>query len=780
LLLSYYHLPSHLKRCFAYCALFPKDHKFDKKKLILLWKAENFLQCSQQSKSPEEIGEEYFNNLLSRSFFQLGGINIYSKSYFIMHDLINDLAKYVSGEVCFRLGVDRAERVPKTTRHFSTGKDLDEYHEYRSLPDVKRLRTFLCMSRNCEMQLQELISNFKFLRVLSLPGCDNIKEVSDTIGDLIHLRSLDLSGTHIERLPDSTCSLCNLQVLKLNKCFYLKELPTTLQELTNLRHLELMGTTLRKAPVFLAKPKNLQLWMNRFEFSIRQLGELDLHGSLRIQNVENIINPCDALAANLKNKVHLAKLRLYWNLERNIEDSMKEREVLENLQPSRHLKHFSIDGYGGTRFACWLSDNSVSNVVSLSLTNCKYCQCLPSLGLLTFLKDLRISDLDWIEKIDADFYGNSSSAFASLETLSFTRMKEWEEWQCMTGAFPSLQSLSVINCPKLKGHLPEQVSHLKSLTINLCEQLVASIPRFVEIEGVKMEPSSFDMIGPLVSHTPLKYLRLYSSPGMNIPINYCYHFLVELDISHGCDSLTTFPLDFFPKLWKLRLDECRNLEMISQGKCHHHLKSLKIEKCSQFQSFPNEGLFAPELKIFFIERLEKLKSMPKRMSTLLPSLNQLNINNCPGVELSEGCLPSNLKEMNLWNCSKLVASLKGAWGTNPSLECLHIAEMDVEFFPGEGLLPLSLTRLIIDNCRNLKKLDYKGLCHLSFLQKLSLHNCPILQCLPEEGLPKSISVFEISHCSLLKGRCKKQDGEDWEKIAHIKTIWVDDELQVAN
>ncbi|XP_047149437.1 putative disease resistance RPP13-like protein 1 [Vigna umbellata] len=762
LLLSYYHLPSHLKRCFAYCALFPKDHKFDKETLILLWMAENFLQCSQQSKCPEEVGELYFNDLLSRSFFQQSIKD--NETCFLMHDLLNDLAKYVSGEICFRLGVDKAERVPKTTRHFSTVINPIKYR--KSLCDAKGLRTFISFWADCEISIQELISNFKFLRVLSL-HCFKVKEVSDTIADLKHLRSLDLSNTGITKLPDSTCSLCNLQVLKLNKCFNLQELPSNLHQLTSLRCLELVGTTLRKAPVHLGKLKNLRVWMGRFEVgkssqSNVQLGEFELHGQLSIRSLENIVNPYDAMAANLKNKKHLVGLNLEWSLNRNNDDSIIEREVLENLQPSRQLKHLLIDGYGGTQFPRWLSDNSLLNVESLSLNNCRHCQLLPSLGLLTFLKHLTIHGLDCIVRIDADFYGNSSFAFASLETLSFNDMKEWEEWQCMTGAFPSLHCLSVMNCPKLKGNLPVQLSRLKKLTIGQCKQLVASIPKAIEIEGVKMEPSSFD--------TPLESLSIYSCPGMNIPTNHWYSLHVELDISQCCDSLTNIPLDIFPKLCDLCLEECHNLKMISQEHCHNDLKTLSIEKCSQFESFPNEGLFAQKLERFRIEGLEKLKSMPKSMSVLLPSLNYLSIRNCPEVELSEGCLPTNLKEMRLKNCSKLVASLKGVWGTNTSLKSLYIGEVDVEFFPCEGLLPLSLTNLAIYDCPNLKKLDCNALSHLSSLEKLDLLSCPSLQCLSEQALPKSISELRIKNCPLLKQRCKKQEGEDWEKIAHIKYI----------
>ncbi|RDY11199.1 putative disease resistance RPP13-like protein 1, partial [Mucuna pruriens] len=814
LFLSYRHLPSHLKRCFAFCALFPKDYVFVKEHLIQLWTVENFLQCHQQRKCLEEVGEEYFDDLLSRSFFQQSSED---ERLFVMHDLLNHLAKYICGDICYRLGVDdKAKCISERTRHFSFPMNHVQYFDgFDNLYDAKRLRTFMPLRTkmdcffgwHCEMSIQGLFNKFKFLRVLSLSGCSGLTEVPDFVGDFKHLRSLDLSHTDIKKLPDSMCSLYNLQILKLNWCGYLEELPSNLDKLTNLSCLEFEGTKVRKMPMHLGKLKNLQVLSSFYvgksgEFGIQQLGELNLHGSLSIKELENIENPLDALAANLKNKIHLMELKLGWNWKQNQipNDPRKEREVLENLQPSKHLKKLSIYNYGGTQFPSMLS-----NVVSLTLENCKYCLCLPPLGRLPFLKKLMIAKLNGIVSIDSNFYGNSTSSFSSLERLEFDDMQEWEDWECtaVTGVFPRLQLLYIEKCPKFRGHLPGKLLHLKDLSISNCEQLVASAPMSPEIctlnlqncgevkfdyhpttlnklrvTRLSMEDSSLKMIEHMISNTSLESLDICSCPNMNILMTHSYDLLAKLKLNCSCDSLTIFPLDFFPKLRLLDLDQCRSLQMISQEQVHNHLKTLRIVECPQFESFPSQGLSAPSLTSLTIEGLENLKSFPVRMHVLLPSLDSLVIKNCPKeVESFPGeGLPSTLTIMHLSNCYKLIASMKGALGANTSLESLYIENMDVESFPDEGLLPLSLKFLRICNCPDLKILDYKGLCQLSSLEELDLTDNPSLQCLPQEGLPKSISTLRIwGNCPLLKQRCLGPKDEDWGKIVHIENIWVDHE-----
>ncbi|KHN14858.1 Putative disease resistance RPP13-like protein 1 [Glycine soja] len=91
--LSYHYLPPHLKRCFVYCSLYPQDYEFEKNELILLWMAEDLLKKPRKGRTLEEVGHEYFDDLVSRSFFQRSNTSRWSHpKFFVMHDLMHDLA----------------------------------------------------------------------------------------------------------------------------------------------------------------------------------------------------------------------------------------------------------------------------------------------------------------------------------------------------------------------------------------------------------------------------------------------------------------------------------------------------------------------------------------------------------------------------------------------------------------------------------------------------------------------------------------------------------------
>ncbi|XP_050259712.1 putative disease resistance protein RGA3 [Quercus robur] len=116
--LSYDHLPSHLKCCFAYCSLFPKDYLIEKLTLIRLWIAQGFIQSQEENLRLEDIANEYFEDLLWRSFFQVVEEDKGMFMNFKMHDLIHDLAQLISSIECTMVN-SNAKHVNEKVRHIS-------------------------------------------------------------------------------------------------------------------------------------------------------------------------------------------------------------------------------------------------------------------------------------------------------------------------------------------------------------------------------------------------------------------------------------------------------------------------------------------------------------------------------------------------------------------------------------------------------------------------------------------------------------------------------------
>ncbi|PRQ32334.1 putative P-loop containing nucleoside triphosphate hydrolase, leucine-rich repeat domain, L [Rosa chinensis] len=654
--LSYHYLPPHLKRCFAYCSIFPQDYEFHKPNLVLLWMAEDLLPSNSKTRF-EQVGENYFDDLVSRSFFQHVPNHFSGKAVFTMHDLIHDLAKFVSGEFCVRLEEsDSVLENVKKTRHFSCRTvSFDQCH---SLYEAKHLRTFI-VSHFRYMKDFDIILKLRCLRVLKLPGYHN-RELPSSISKLKHLRHFDLSNMLVKKLPDAMCTLYNLQTLLLRDCRYLVKLPTDFGRLINLRHLDIRETRIKKMPPRMGKMKDLQTLRGKFVLdkdtgdNIVEIKELQqLRGTLCISGLRNIVRVPDAI---MRKKKHVDELVLEWGGKSDdTGDKQKERDVLENLQPHTNLKTLKIRSYGGTRFPGWLEDHSsLSNLVRLQLLDCGNCLSLPSVEQLPSLQELEIKGFNGVVTVGSK-------------------------------PFPNLRKLSLESCPEVTG---------------------------------------------------------------------------------------AFMLACFPKLEILELKHV-NVESLNSPSLLS-LVELEIISCPKFVCFPDGGLDAPNLQIIKVGKCPKLRSLPQHMHNLLPSLRLLFVDDCPELEsFPEGGLPSKLEFLYIWRCKKLLIGNRMQWGlpTLTSLKFLRVdfegCEQVVDSFPDEGLLPTTLRQLGI---YSISKLDGKGFTQLTSLNGLIIRDCPELRCLPDEGLPTSLTYLSIHNCPLLEQRCQRETGEDWPKIAHIKTF----------
>ncbi|AES69765.1 putative P-loop containing nucleoside triphosphate hydrolase, leucine-rich repeat domain, L [Medicago truncatula] len=840
LLLSYQYLPSQLKRCFSYCSIFPKDYTLYRKQLVLLWMAEGFLDHSKDEKPMEEVGDDCFAELLSRSLIQQLHVDTRGER-FVMHDFVNDLATLVSGKSCYR--VEFGGDASKNVRHCSYNQEkYDTVKKFKIFYKFKCLRTFLpCVRWDLnyltKRVVDDLLPTFRMLRVLSLSRYTNIAVLPDSIGSLVQLRYLDLSCTKIKSLPEIICNLYYLQTLILSFCSNLSELPEHVGKLINLRHLDIDFTGITEMPKQIVELENLQtltiflVGKQNVGLSVRELARFPkLQGKLFIKNLQNVIDVVEAYDADLKSKEHIEELTLQWGVE--TDDSLKEKDVLDMLIPPVNLNRLNIYFYGGTSFPSWLGDSSFSNMVSLCIENCRYCVTLPPLGQLSSLKDLTIRGMSILETIGPEFYGivgggsNSSfQPFSSLEKLEFTNMPNWKKWLLFQDGilpFPCLKSLKLYDCTELRGNLPSHLSSIEEFVNKGCPHLLESPPTLEWLSSIKeidfsgsldstetrwpfVESDSpcllqcvalrfFDTIFSLpkmiLSSTCLKFLKLHSVPSLTVfprdglptslqelCIYNCeklsfmppetwsnYTSLLELTLTNSCNSLSSFPLNGFPKLQELFINRCTCLEsiFISESSSHHpsNLQKLILNSC------------------------KALISLPQRMNTLT-TLEILYLHHLPKLELSlcEGVfLPPKLQTISITSVriTKMPPLIEWGFQSLTSLSYLYIKENDdiVNTLLKEQLLPVSLMFLSISNLSEVKCLGGNGLRHLSSLETLSFYDCQRIESFPEHSLPSSLKLLHISNCPVLEERYESEGGRNWSEISYIPVIEINGKVTI--
>ncbi|KAG4148602.1 hypothetical protein ERO13_D05G295001v2 [Gossypium hirsutum] len=508
-----------------------------------------------------------------------------------------------------------------------------------------------------------------------------------------------------------------------------------------------------------------------------------------------------------------------------------DKEVLQQLEPHTNLEHLVIGFYRGTRFPEWVGHSSFLNVVSVHLRGCKFCHSMPPLGQLSSLKSLSISGFSAVVKVGDEFYGSGhalTKPFGSLENLRFEDMPEWEEWFCFkVEAFCLLQELSIIDCPKLTKNLPKHLRSLTKLEIRNCENLESLLPRTTSIRQLNLRRCDALRLGPLpcglqklqirdlniddsmlekmVRHCSclkklamldcsklkilpegklpitLKELNIERCPVLDFSKILLYTALESLIIEGKCHKLESFPLGSMPMLNYVSIWECEDLKSIcASNGSHQHLSRLNylyIYHCTNFTSLQIEDeLSATNLTSLTLWHCMTLKSLPEQMCSLFPSLEHLSIRYCPEIEsFPEEGLSSKLKTIEIGRTDKLIASMmRRARGlrTLPSLRGFELsgAELEMESFPDEHMLPSSITSLTISDLPNLKFLDNMAFQHFTSLCELIINSCPKLKSMPEKSLLTSLSYLSINNCPLLRKRCKKKKGKDWPKVSHIPVI----------
>ncbi|KAK2995217.1 hypothetical protein RJ640_006956 [Escallonia rubra] len=666
-----------------------------------------------------------------------------------------------------------------------------------------------------------MLANFTRLRALVLID-HAMNELPNSIGNLKHLRYLNISKTNVKTLPVSINKLYNLQTLRVK---YLTGVPVKFGNLINLRHfifeyggrsgdctIDGIGqmTCLQTLPFFaVSRDKGCQ---------IEDLGSVNnLKGELKVFGLEDVRTTEAAKKANLLKKSRISALQFHWSggEEKNTNEVVPEEKnthehVLEGLTPHSNLKRLRVQNFRGKNFSSWMMMPSQSSVVLQNLVDIKliYCQSseqIPTLGHLPCLKFIYIGGLHNLKRIGAEFYGHiaevatgsgsgisaGGAMFPALRNLRLANLRGLEEWlevvrpSPFVKVFPCLEELELLCLSKLSmvpSHFPA-IKNLRIVGIDDAAMLQKMSSKLTTL-------TSLDMLSVKGSELQLLVEELL---GKNVSLK-------KLTICN-CE-FSYLPIQNLVALERFSVVNCLNLTSISDeiGGVTS-LKEFKLRDCGKLTCLPKGLESLVSLEDIKIENLEELTWFPGGLQRL-SSLVHLAVVDCPKLKAFPGIHGlTSLKTLLISGC-KTLTSLPSGLQDCTFLQILHIIECPALVSTMDLRCLTSLRRLGIGGYS--EELNYfpwpypstsRGASMLecvSSLESLYLTGWPMLKSLPVqleqlyalkelylwhfdglEALPEWLSNLSSLRINSSDSDCDRKKTVKHQKRLHIlDLLWV--------
>ncbi|KAI5587350.1 hypothetical protein BDE02_05G026800 [Populus trichocarpa] len=449
--LSYGDLPYHLKSCFLYFGMFPEDFSIVHGRIIRLWVAEGFVE-EKPGMTLEDVGEEYFIELVRRNLVQVDEVFHGVPLTCHVHDMVRDVILSKSEELSFCHVSSSCSTFQGIARHLSISNRGSNTPKSSTKSQTRSIMVFDEVKLQ-KATIQVILAKFKLLTTLDFENCP-IDHLPKELGNLLHLRYLNLRNTKVAKLPKSIRKLHNLESLDLRYSF-VEELPVKISNFPKLRHL-------------LAEDKKTRAL--KIKGSIKHLEFLQTLSKINVDDNVSLINDGLQVSTELKTlgirnlkREHgrylctalekMTHLRLL--LVCSINPTNEVLELQSMSSPPLELRSIWLEGQL-ERLPNWISKIHNLAELRLSFTNLKddsfeVLQALPNLNRLGLVCAYNGEKMHF-----------EGGGFQKLKSLYLVGLSNLKEMLIDEGALPLLEKLQMGPCPKLK-EVPSGFKYLRYL-----------------------------------------------------------------------------------------------------------------------------------------------------------------------------------------------------------------------------------------------------------------------------------------------------------------------------